>query len=231
MPSQLPLPVTLRDYANFDSFFAGPNHELVAALRRLPADRGTIIWIWGDAASGKSHLLQALCSQTERAAFLPADQVVTLGEHMLAGYAQYPLVCIDDVDMLLNTAGFESALFRLFHELVSEGDGTLVVSSSLAPREIPVALADLASRLLSGPVYRLQPLSDNGLLEALKLRADLRGLELPHNTGTFLLRHFKRDMRSLCALLDRLDVASLARQQHRLTIPLVKNALAQAGES
>ena len=55
-------------------------------------------------------------------------------------------------------------------------------------------------------------------------RARLRGLELPPETGRYLLNHYRRDMASLCALLDELDLASLAAQR-RLTIPFVKGIL------
>ena len=73
-------------------------------------------------------------------------------------------------------------------------------------------------------VIALHPLTDEGRLEALKLRAECRGFELPGKTGRYLLNHYRRDMASLCAMLDRLDRASLAARR-RLTVPFVKTIL------
>jgi DnaA family protein len=72
----------------------------------------------------------------------------------------------------------------------------------------------------------LQPLDEDQQREALRLRAQLRGLELPDDTALWLQRRFARDMDTLLALLDTLDVASLA-QQRRLTLPFIREVLGQ----
>ena len=59
---------------------------------------------------------------------------------------------------------------------------------------------------------------------ALKLRAELRGLELPEDTARWLQRRFPRDMRSLYQVLDTLDEAALI-EQRRLTIPFIREVL------
>ncbi len=121
---------------------------------------------------------------------------------------------------------WEVALFRLFQEVVIERQKTLVVASRTAPKNSLFVMPDLASRLLSGPVFRLQSLNDEQRLKAIQLRASRRGLDLPKATGNYLLSRLNRDMQSLCELLDRLDTASLVHQS-RLTIPLVKTTLDQ----
>lgn len=224
--SQLPLAIKLRDQAVFDSYYAGPNAEIVAQLRASPLAEGGVVWLWGETATGKSHLLQAMCAASERSAFLPVSQVTAIGADMLNGFGQYRLVCLDDVDLMPGDAAYERSLFGLFQELVTERSGTLVISSTCAPRDVHIRMADLESRLLSGPVYRLTPLSELDRLQVIRQRAERRGLELPDATGDFLLRHFKRDMRSLCNLLDKLDTEALVQQQRRLTIPLLKSAIA-----
>ena len=56
------------------------------------------------------------------------------------------------------------------------------------------------------------------------LQAFRTGLDLPDDTARFLLKRSRRDMASLYALLDKLDVAAL-RAKRRLTIPFVKNVI------
>jgi len=64
-------------------------------------------------------------------------------------------------------------------------------------------------------------------LAALQLRAQLRGCELPEETGQFLLRRLPRNMTALCNFLDELDEASLVAQR-RLTVPFVKAVMKSA---
>jgi DnaA family protein len=64
----------------------------------------------------------------------------------------------------------------------------------------------------------------------LRLRAQRRGLELPEETARYLLRRVPRDLRSLCALLETLDVASLA-SQRRLTVPFIREVLASRADT
>jgi DnaA family protein len=70
----------------------------------------------------------------------------------------------------------------------------------------------------------VEPLDEAGRVQALKLRARHRGLELPDDTARFLLSRSRRDMTSLYRLLDKLDAEALIAQR-RLTIPFVRDVL------
>ena len=70
----------------------------------------------------------------------------------------------------------------------------------------------------------MRELNDDEQLEALELRARLRGFELPIETARYLQRRFPRDMRSLCEVLDTLDDAAFAAQR-RITVPFIKAIL------
>ena len=70
----------------------------------------------------------------------------------------------------------------------------------------------------------LRPLDEEAVTAALASRARVRGLQLPDETAQYLLRRFPRDLRTLFALFDTLDSASLI-EQRRLTIPFVKSVL------
>jgi hypothetical protein len=69
-----------------------------------------------------------------------------------------------------------------------------------------------------------QGLDDADKLQALHLRGQARGFELPDDVGGYLLLRLPRDMHALFAVLDRLDYASLAAQR-RLTVPFIKSIL------
>lgn len=223
--SQLALPLRLQDHAVFESFLPAGNESLVAFLQETAEQvSGPGGWIWGASATGKTHLLQAVCDRAgDRSVYLPLDMLAVAGPEALEGLADRDVVCIDDIGCVAGDDAWEFGLFTLFNELTENG-GQLVVSASAAPRECGFELADLESRMSRLPVFQLQPLDEGQLAVALQLRAGHRGLELPDETAAYLLKRSRRDMASLYDLLDRLDLEAL-RAQRRLTVPFVRAVL------
>lgn len=222
--SQLALPLKLADHAVFESFHAAGNETAVAALEQLAANASSGAWIWGGTGTGKTHLLQAVCASSgDTAMYLPLAELAAADPKLVEGLEERALICIDDIDRAAGDDGWEQALFSLYNALAEHGCG-LLVASTASPREAGFALADLDSRLKQLPVFRLSALDDADRAAALRLRARHRGLDLPAETASYLLRRSRRDMKSLYALLDTLDSAALS-QQRRLTVPFVRAVL------
>jgi DnaA-homolog protein len=223
---QLPLGVRLPDRAAFASFLAGGNTEALRHLEQVAAGGPAgLTWLCGAGGSGKTHLLQATCaaaSERMRAGFVPLAQVAALGVGVLEGLPQLQCLCLDDVDRVAGHAEWERGIFALLRELEELG-GRLILAA-----QAPPTLADLGSRCAAGTILQLRPLSEAEQHAALKLRARLRGVELPDETWQWLQRRFPRDMRTLYELLDTLDEASLAAQR-RLTVPFIREVLRGAG--
>lgn len=229
--SQLVLPLRLADHAVFASFLDDGNETLVATLADLAVgDAGQGCWLWGATATGKTHLLQAVCDRAgDRSVYVPLDMLSDAGPGVLEGLAARGLVCIDNVDRVAGHDGWEFALFNLFNDLQDTG-GQLIVSAVAAPRECGFQLADLASRMSRLPVFQVQVLDEQQRVAALQLRARHRGLELPDETAAYMLKRSRRDMASLYELLDKLDLEAL-RAKRRLTIPFVRDVLQQDSNS
>jgi DnaA family protein len=223
--SQLALPLQLQDHAVFESFWPARNEALVGILGDLgTGSDGPGYWLWGKPATGKSHLLQAVCAKLgDRSIYIPSREVKSSGGAILEGLANRQCVCLDDFDAIAADPGWELALFTLFNQMRDKG-ATLVIASTVSPRESGIVLADLQSRMSMLTVFQVQALQENDRLKALQLRARHRGLKLPEETANFLLSRVRRDMASLYALLDRLDAEAL-RAQRRLTIPFVKSVV------
>jgi len=226
---QLPLGVQLRDRATFASFLPGSNQALLQQLQQPPlATRSVATWIYGPPGAGKTHLLQAVCAQRAQsaiAAYLPLRELKAMGPESLSGWQHARCLCIDDVDAVLGRVEWERALFGIYREAEEHG-AALVISAAASPRALSFALPDLGSRYASGVIYAVVPLDEAEQREALRLRARLRGLELPEETALYLQRRMPRDMETLYNLLDTLDAAAL-QAQRRLTVPFIREVLAQ----
>jgi DnaA family protein len=233
---QLALGVRLRSDAVFESFWPGINTEIIAALQMPSA---APLWLWGVHGSGKTHLLQAVCAAAGTlvtgasgasspaagapAAYFPLHRSLALPPEALAGFERCRVLCVDDVDAVAGDSGWERALFRLFNE-ATELRTRLIFAAAAPPRQANWSLEDWRSRAAACVVYHLRELDDEGRIEALRLRAAQRGLQLPYETSEYLLKRMPRDLRSLFDILDELDEASLVAQR-RLTIPFIRDAL------
>jgi DnaA family protein len=60
--------------------------------------------------------------------------------------------------------------------------------------------------------------------QALQQHAQARGLELPHEVAQYLLRHGRRDLPALLAVLDALDTRCL-RLKRGASVPLLKEVM------
>jgi DnaA family protein len=229
---QLPLGVRWPDRSTYANFLAGPNREVVQALRMWPG-HARVVWIWGPPVCGKTHLLQAVCNEAgslgRRAGYFPLDPRAALAPAALAGCEQLDIVCLDDVDQQAGEDPWEAALFSLYNA-ISEHRGSLLLSASAPPAGVRWRLADLGSRMNAALVLGMRALSEREQLAALALHATARGLELPEETANYLVTRFPRDLRTLCGLLDTLDTASLAAQR-RLTVPFIKQVIEEAERS
>ncbi|WP_075181444.1 DnaA inactivator Hda [Pantoea sp. 1.19] len=227
--AQLSLPLFLPDDETFASFWPGDNAALLAALHAaLTQEHGSYLYFWSREGGGRSHLLHAACAalsaRGDAVGYVPLDKRTWFVPDVLEGMEQLSLICIDNIECIAGDAPWELAIFDLYNRILETGKTRLLITADRPPRQLNLGLPDLASRLDWGQIYRLQPLSDEDKLQALKLRAGQRGFELPDDVGRFLLKRLDREMRTLFETLDQLDKASISAQR-KLTIPFVKDTL------
>ena len=204
---------------DFDNFVAGPNREVVAALRRLAAGAlpETGLLIWGGSGVGKSHLLKAVVAS----AVASGKHAEYVADRVLIRAAAFPpsgIVCVDAIDGA--DEGAQGALFTLYNRLAA-GGGHLLAASSTAPSKLTLR-DDLRTRLAHGLVFEVAALQDADKAQAIAAYAEERGFRLTREVIDYLLAHGRRDMATLIATLAALDRHSLATKRP-ITVPLLRD--------
>jgi DnaA family protein len=226
---QLALDIGLAPGPTLERFFAGANE---AALQHVQlwvhgssqATRSPVpTYLWGEAGSGKSHLLkavrEALREQGASVGWLDA------GSTGRGAFDEaWAVVLLDDVH-LYSTAQ-QAVAFNWFINAVSPANGVprwVLAAGNVPPADLPLR-DDLRSRLGWGHVFQLQVPDETARRAVLRQEADARGVHLGDDVMDYMLKRFSRDLGSLMQLLEQLDAHAL-RTQRAITIPLLKDML------
>lgn len=223
---QIALDIGLASIPSLDNFVDGPNHEAITHLRLLTA-RGQLAsvptFLWGESASGKTHLLRAVHEALRGQGALCGWMDAEVGEPPEFDNA-WSAVILDDCH--LYSSGQQQAAFNWFVNALNAADGQprwVLAAGNVPPADLPLR-EDLRTRLAWGHVFALQVPSEAERRAVLRREADTRGVLLSDEAMDFILSRFSRDLSSLMQLLDQLDRYALETQR-AITIPLIKSML------
>ena len=211
----------------FDNFFPGRNVEAMSALHSLASGQSgeQFVYLWGERGCGRSHLLQAAVAAASSRGVIA--RYIAAGEALPADDSGVRMLAVDDVEKL--DAQSELEFFRLYNAL-RERQGAVLAAGNVAPARLQLR-PDLLTRLGWGMVFQVHALSDDDKRVALKRHAAARAFDLRDEIVEYLLRHLKRDLPSLMAVLDALDRYSLETKRP-ITLPLLRQLLqSESGES
>lgn len=224
---QLAFPLGGNDKASFENYLHGQNSELVDAMKAAVRGHETkLLYFYGPPNSGKSHLMFAALrlakEENLKTSYLSlSDDYVT--PEMLSVVDVSSVVFVDNADAWAGNRNKERALFTLFEQIKHAG-GQLIISASQLCDAAGFAIPDLISRLSSSLIYAITVLSEEQQFEALKMRANHRGLSISDEAIKYLLTRMARDTGEIFELLEQIDHASLA-EQRRVTIPFLQTLL------
>ena len=191
---QLALGISPPPQPTLDNFVPGANAELLARLREFQAGKFT-------------------------------DNVLYLWGESGSGKSHLLQACgargaADDVEKLDDAS--QVGLFNAINEARQSG-GAVLAAGNAPPARLPLR-DDLKSRLAWGLVYQVKPLTDDERGVFLRSEAGRRGMQLPDEVVSYLMTRMRRDLRSLTAVLDRIDQVSLELKRP-ITLPLLREAL------
>ncbi|MGZ9809743.1 HdaA/DnaA family protein [Pseudoroseicyclus sp. H15] len=187
--------------------------EMVTDPPRWPAGKLALV---GPEASGKSHLARVLESVAEarviRAAHLAPLPELPPGDS---------LIVVEDMEALRPEG--QEPLFHLHNHLFAHG-GKLMMTARTPPRDWPITLNDLATRVQAALVLRI-PEPDDALLGGLLLKhfAD-RQLRPAPDLIPWLTGRLERSHAAAAKIVARLDAAALA-EGRNLTVPFAREVL------
>ena len=231
MSKQLTLNIALRDGLRFSSFYYNDdNSQLYFILKAFSEASQQIgiqqVFLWGEAQTGKSHLLQACCYQLAEqglhASYLPLKVLSLYGSSILSGLQHSDLIVIDDIDTVLGDKDWEQALFTLINQRGSEQ--RLLFSAKKSADNLKYGFSELSACLAWGSHYQLNTLSEQETPQLLQLRAQQRGFDLSERVIDYIYKRYPHDITSLLKILDKLDQESLQKKA-KITIPFVKQVL------
>jgi len=121
----------------------------------------------------------------------------------------------------------EESLFHAWNE-AQERRRPLIMIAAAPPPAWAIRLPDLASRLAATPVVRIEEPDDPLIARLIAKRLADRGLFVPPEVSEFLVPRIERSYVTVERVVDGLDRFMLT-QPRRMTVPMAKRALMEAG--
>lgn len=176
------------------SDFSGPSWApVIDNIRQLHTGLIKQFYIYGEAGTGKSHLLSAICDSYldvgKTAIKVSLLDLLDAPVDAIHALDLFDLVALDDIEAINGMIQWQKAVFHLIN-LSYQGTAQLVFSSRYAPTELKLQFPDLQSRLTQGVSVRIpngQQYNDRqALLSAVMSR---RGWHFDQQITDYLLLH------------------------------------------
>lgn len=213
----LELPVTSR--YGFENFISCDGNATALEFCRRVANANEpekLLYLYGPAGSGKTHLLHAIGSQATGGRY----QVLSCKNLVVPVQSESQVMLVDDLDQLPDQPELRNGLWEAFNQHYSNGH-VLALAGRLPPRELPSIDEHLVSRLLWGLVAHLDVSDDVSRRMLIAKLAQDQQILLPEEVSTWLLTVLPRDVGSLVTACDTLYRAALQRKC-RITMRLAR---------
>lgn len=207
-------------YGREDFLIAPCNEEAVKWIDLWPSWPAPACVLYGEEASGKTHLSYVWQNRAE-ALRIPKDDLE--GAQFASVFERNRAVIIDDIDNLIGNVEAETALFHLYN-LAKEEGGTLLFTARTVPSSWAFSLPDLRSRLCAAPHVAIHA-PDDVLLQSIlvKLFSD-RQLDVSNDVIQYVLPRMERSFKFARYLVDSADKIALS-QKKPITVSIIKEAL------
>ena len=217
--------MALNEEYTFDEFVRGPSNSfaLAAALAvvKNPGKSGyNPLFIHGGTGLGKTHLMQAIGNELRRLnpslaiCYLTAEEYLNeyvnyMKENNIPAfrnkYRNIDVLLIDDVQFFQKGKQIQEEFFNNFNAL-QQAKKQIVMTSDVAPKNLPLIEARLISRFEGGMLQEIESPSYETRRAILKKKAEGIGINVPLSTLEFIADNIKSHVRAMEGALGKVSV-------------------------
>jgi chromosomal replication initiator protein len=225
----------------FESFVVGPSnrfaHAAALAVAQSPGRAYNPLFIYGNSALGKTHLLQAvgnyvLSNTQARICYVPCESL--LNEYVTSiqnktthqfreKYRRVDVFLVDDVHFLSHKDGLQEEFFHTFNALHNEFK-QIVMTSDRPANEIEGLAGNLVTRFQWGLMAEITPPDFETRMAILKSKQQGFRMTLPDEALEFIAGKIKSNVRALEGAL-RTAVFHASMMNAPMTVTLLEAAL------
>jgi len=226
----------------FENFVVGASnqfaHAASLAVANQPGEHYNPLFIYGGVGLGKTHLINAIGHrvmerrQTLKVLYLSSESfmnelIASLRRDKMdefkTRFRNIDTLILDDVQFIAGKERTQEEFFHTFNSLY-ETHKQIIITSDKFPKEIPDLEDRLRNRFEWGLIADIQPPDMETRVAILQKKAEVEGVQLPHDVAIFLASHIDSNVRELEGSLTRLGAfASLTKAT--ISIDLAKEVL------
>ncbi len=215
----------LNEYYTFEEFVKGPSNSWAhAAAKGVVENPGAVgfnpLFIHGGTGLGKTHLMQAIGNALhERNPMLAVCYLTAetfLNEYVNAlqnnaiqafrdRYRKIDVLLVDDVQFLQKGKQFQEEFFNTFNALAGERK-QIVMTSDVAPKDLPSIESRLISRFEGGMVQEIESPNYETRLAILQKKAEAINIPIPDTVIRFIADNIKSHVRAMEGALAKVKV-------------------------
>lgn len=150
-PVQLSLAhMDIKTDAHLNDFHAPSFAPILSAIHELIAGNLQELYLFGNAGSGKTHLLfathKAYLTSKQTAIFISLKDMLDADSQALMGLETFNLIIIDDIHLIAHRRDWQEALFHLINKARRQ-NRQLIYTATTPPNELEFEILDLVTRL------------------------------------------------------------------------------------
>ena len=218
--------MTLNDEYTFDEFVRGPSNSFAftaaMAVVKNPGKGGNNpLFIHGGTGLGKTHLMQAIGNELRRRdpslaiCYLTAEEYLNEYVNYIKDnnvpafrnkYRSVDVLLLDDVQFLQKGKGtIQEEFFNNFCAL-QQAKKQIVMTSDVAPKNLPLIEARLISRFEGGMLQEIESPSYETRLAILKKKAEGLNINIPLSAFEFIADNIKSHVRAMEGALGKVSI-------------------------
>ena len=215
----------LNEEYTFDEFVRGPSNSfaLAAAMAvvKNPGKSGyNPLFIHGGTGLGKTHLMQAIGNELRRLdpslaiCYLTAEEYLNEYVNYMKDnnvpafrnkYRTIDVLLLDDVQFFQKGKAIQEEFFNTFNAL-QQAKKQIVMTSDVAPKNLPAIEARLISRFEGGMLQEIESPSYETRLAILKKKAEGIDVNVPLSALEFIADNIKSHVRAMEGALGKVSV-------------------------